>query len=123
MDKKEYTAPSVIPDPEGGGALFSPQSEKMEAWWKAASGLRPVPEVRKAREDGGFLIVMSARNLLLYFLNGTARSAFLLMDGQRDLPGIAEELAGLYSVEKSRLDSDLKALAYTLEQYGLIRLM
>lgn len=121
MDREKYTAPSVIPDPEVGGVPFRPESDKVEAWWKAAGGLRPVPNVRKTREDGDFLIVM-AGNLLLYFLNRTARRAFLLMDGQRDLPGITEEMAGLYGVEKSRLESDLKILAYTLKKYGLIRL-
>lgn len=121
LDREKYIAPSVIPDPEAGAVPFSPQSEKVDAWWKAAGGLRPVPSVGKTREDGDFLIVM-AGNRQLYFLSKTARRAFLLMDGRKDLPEIAEELAGLYSVEKSRLDSDLKVLAYTLEKYGLIRL-
>ncbi|HBV95600.1 MAG: hypothetical protein JL50_09930 [Peptococcaceae bacterium BICA1-7] len=121
MEMMEYTAPSVIPDPEIGAVPFSPQIQLVEVWWEASRGLKPVHNVRKTREDGDFLIVM-AGNLLLYFLNRTAWRAFILMDGQRNLAGVAEELAGLYDVEKNRLDSDLRVLTYTLEKYGLIRL-
>lgn len=56
----------------------------------------------------------------VHILNGTARSVYLLCDGQRSIVAIGREVAHLFAIDEDRARKDVKELVDGLVRLGVL---
>ena len=83
--------------------------------------LIPFKTYIKAKNDGEFLIVMS-ENLEIQYLNEVAKDFYELIDGNKGLDVLVQEMTELYDTEKEILENDLFHLVRDLQWKNLISL-
>lgn len=66
----------------------------------------PVHNAVKVREDGEFLIA-SNTNSDIYYLNGTAREMWNILDGNITVEGLCCKILGEYEVDRLTLEGDI----------------
>lgn len=69
--------------------------------------------------DGEVLLVDMAGGML-FAMDGTAREAWRLIDGTRDLAAVVAELAARYGEHTHRIAADCAALVADLRAAGLV---
>ncbi|MVX66922.1 PqqD family peptide modification chaperone [Clostridium chromiireducens] len=83
--------------------------------------LIPFKTYVKAKSNGEFLIVMS-ENLEIQYLNEVAKDFYELIDGNKELDVLVQEMAEIYDVEKEVLENDMFHLIRDLQWQNLISL-
>ncbi|HWR05455.1 PqqD family protein [Sporomusa sp.] len=81
--------------------------------------LVPVRMHLKARVDNDFLIV-STKNLNIYYLNETARDFYDLVDGAITINEIVNKLMQVYEIDYATLEKDIVHLVRDLQWKELI---
>lgn len=81
----------------------------------------PVKNALKARTDDLFLI-LSNHESNVYYLNGTAREIWEIIDGNKNIKEICEYLSGEYDVSHEILESDLVNFVRDMQWKKLLRL-
>lgn len=81
----------------------------------------PVRSALKTRKDGEFLIA-SNRNSEIYYLNGTAREMWGMLDGNMTVEGLCAEFLGEYEVDRGTLERDIVSFIRDMQWKKLIRL-
>ncbi len=84
-------------------------------------GYIPVLNALKTREDGDFLIAAN-RNGDIYYLNGTAREMWGMLDGNMSIEGLCAKILGEYEVDREILEGDIVNFIRDLQWKKLIRL-
>ena len=67
------------------------------------------------------IVVMSLATGDFFSLEGTARAAWDLIDGSRDLAALVTELAGQFGTSARSIGPDLEAFVAQLRAAGLLR--
>ena len=75
----------------------------------------------KTREDGEFLTA-SNKNNEIYYLNGTAREMWKIIDGSVTIEGLCSKILGEYKVDREILENDIVNFIRDLQWKELIRL-
>ena len=83
--------------------------------------LIPFKTFIKSRSDKEFLIVMSEKFEIQY-LNEVAKDFYELIDGNKSLEVLIEEMIEIYDVEKEVLEEDIFHLVRDLQWENLISL-
>ena len=81
----------------------------------------PVHSALKTRNEGEFLIA-SNRNSEIYYLNGTAREMWNILDGNMTIEGLCAEILGEYEVDRETLERDIVSFIRDMQWKKLIRL-
>lgn len=81
---------------------------------------KPLPNWRKKREDGEFLL-LSDCNLTIHYLNSTARDIVELI-GNRTIQEICESMMEIYEVEENVIRRDVINTIRDLQWKHLIRI-
>ena len=81
----------------------------------------PVHNAVKARDDGDFLIAMNRSNEV-YYLNGTAREMWDILDGTISIEGLCAKILSEYDVDRESLECDIVNFIRDLQWKKLIRL-
>ena len=84
-------------------------------------GYIPVRNAVKTRNDGEFLIA-SNRNSEIYYLNGTAREMWNILDGNMTVEGLCAEILSEYEVGRETLECDIVSFIRDMQWKKLIRL-
>lgn len=67
------------------------------------------------------IVVMSLATGDFFSLEGTARAAWDLIDGSRDLPALVTALAGQFAAPEQTIGPDIEAFVAQLQAAGLLR--
>ena len=81
----------------------------------------PLRSAVKTREDGDFLVALN-RNNEIYYLNGTARDMWELLDGSTSIEGLCVKIMGEYEVDRETLEGDIVNFIRDLQWKKLIRI-
>ena len=81
----------------------------------------PLRNELKSRTDGDFLII-SNRNGEIYYLNGSARDMWLLLDGSISIDELCGKILGEYKVDREQLENDIVNFIRDLQWKKLLRL-
>lgn len=75
--------------------------------------------VYREEEDGAFLFDPDTGNLK--FMNRSGRETFLMLDGQKDVHQLINDLSGLYpEAERNRVQKDVEGFLTVLEENRFI---
>lgn len=81
----------------------------------------PLRSAVKSRADGDFLVV-SNRSNEIYYLNGTAREMWDVIDGRISIDDICGRFMHEYEVDRERLEGDIVNFIRDMQWKKLIRL-
>lgn len=81
----------------------------------------PVRNHLKIREDEEFLLINS-KKLNMFYLTETAKSFYMLIDGNRNIDFIVTELLNEYDVEKEILKKDILEFIRDMQWQNIILL-
>lgn len=80
-----------------------------------------IPNIRKKREDEGFVLVMND-NLEIFIFNNTAQNILSLINGEKTIIQLKNELMEMYDVQETVLIDDLIEITRDLQWKKLIYL-
>ncbi len=89
--------------------------------YEMLKGYIPVRQALKTRAEGEMLIV-SNRNSEIYYLNGTAREMWNILDGNMTVEGLCAEILSEYEVDRETLERDIVSFIRDMQWKRLIRL-
>ena len=81
----------------------------------------PLRNAVKTREDGDFLVAVNRSNEL-YYLNGTAREMWELLDGATTIEGLCAKIMGEYEVDRETIEDDIVNFIRDLQWKKLVRI-
>ena len=81
----------------------------------------PIHSAIKTREDGDFLVALSRSNDI-YYLNGTAREMWNLLDGNTSIESLCAKIMCEYDVDRKSLEGDIVNFIRDLQWKKLIRI-
>ncbi|MBQ9595605.1 MAG: PqqD family protein [Synergistaceae bacterium] len=81
----------------------------------------PLHNAVKTREDGDFLVALN-RNNEIYYLNGTAREMWEILDGTVSIEGLCSKILSEYDIDRKSLEYDIVSFIRDLQWKKLIRI-